>query len=559
MRKTWRIKTQDNVLKKRLTEELKISPVIASLLINRGIKSPKDALLFLNPKLEDLNSPLLLRDMDKAVDRIKKALHKKETVLIYGDYDVDGITATALLVMAFSRMGLKVHTYIPDRLKEGYGLSKESVRFIKEKKFDLLITVDCGISSFEEVDLLNEAGIDVIITDHHQMRHKKLPDAIAVIDPHREDCRYPFKYLSGIGVGFKLAEAVCGRFLKEHLDLVCLGTVTDIVPLTGENRIFTKYGLACLRETPKIGIRALVEASGLSKKRIDETHIGYILGPRINSTGRISSPNTSLRLLLTESEEEAEHLADILNSENSTRQALVEDILKEALLKIEKEINFKYHKVMVLDNTDWHIGVIGIVASRLTDRFSRPTVIISTSGEICKGSARSIEDFHLFEALSECEEFLSEYGGHSQAAGFSMLKKNIEPFKDKINRIADKLLDANELMPKLDIDMEIGFGELEKGLIEKLEVLSPYGEGNPAPVFLTRNLFLKNNIQYFGKDNVRMWTSDRKLTYEAVGFGLSEDIPVLLKNDCFDLAYSPILNSFKDENSIRLIIKDLRY
>ncbi len=559
MRKTWRIKTQDNILKEKLAEELKIHPVIASLLINRNIESPQDAFLFLNPELENLHSPFLLRDMDKAAERIKKALHKKETVLIYGDYDVDGITATALLVMAFSKMGLKVHTYIPDRLKEGYGLSKESIRFIKEKKIDLVITVDCGISSFEEVDLLNEAGIDVIITDHHQPRNKKLPKAFAVIDPHRESCGYPFKYLSGVGVAFKLAEAICGKFLKEYLDLVCLGTVSDIVPLTGENRVFAKYGLACLRETSKIGIRALIKASGLSKKRIDETHIGYILGPRINSTGRISSPNTSLKLLLTESEEEAEHLAGILNSENSRRQALVEDILKEALLKIEKEINFKYHKVMVLDKIDWHIGVIGIVASRLTDRFSRPTVIISTLGENCKGSARSVEDFHLFEALSECEEFLSEYGGHSQAAGFSMLRRNIEPFRDKINRIADRLLNADELMPKLDIDMEIGFGEIKAGLMEKLEVLSPYGEENPAPVFLTRNLFLKTDIQYFGKDNVRMWASDKRLTYEAVGFGLSEDIPALVRNDCFDLTYSPVLNSFKDENSIRLIIKDLRY
>ncbi|MBM3254499.1 MAG: single-stranded-DNA-specific exonuclease RecJ, partial [Candidatus Omnitrophica bacterium] len=446
-----------------------------------------------------------------------------------------------------------------DRLKEGYGLSSESIKFIKEKKISLVITVDCGISSFKEIDLLNELGIDVIITDHHEPRNKKLPKAFAIIDPHREDCLYPFKHLSGVGVAFKLAEAMYGKFLREHLDLVCLGTVADMVPLIGENRIFAKHGLGCLGETGKVGIRALVESSGLSNRKINETHIGYILGPRINSAGRISSPNTSLKLLLTKSKEEAKCLSDILKSENCTRQEIVEDILKEALLKIEKEINFKYHKVLVVESVNWHVGVIGIVASRITDRFFRPAIVISTNEELCKGSGRSIRNFHLFEALSECEELLNEYGGHKQAAGFSIMKRNIGPFRDKINRIADKLLDINELMPKLDIDMEIELKEITPELIRELEVMSPYGEENPEPLFSAKNLFLKTDIQYFGKDNVRMWISDGNLTYEAVGFGLSTAIPSVVKNDNVDIVYSPSINNFRNEDSVQLVIKDLRY
>jgi single-stranded-DNA-specific exonuclease len=559
IRKRWCIKAQDEISNKVLTEELNINPAIAQLLINRNIKTPNEAALFLKCGLKDLHSPSLLKDIDKAVGRIKKAMDKKEMVLVYGDYDVDGITATALLVMSFSKMGLKVHTYIPNRLKEGYGISKESIKFMKEKKISLVITVDCGISSIEEVGLLNELGIDVIITDHHYLLNGRLPDALAIINPFRGDCSYPFKLLSGVGVAFKLIEAVYGRFPEEHMDLVCLGTIADVVPLIGENRILAKCGLVFLNTTSNIGIRSLIEASGLSNKEINEMHVGFMLGPRINSTGRLSNPNTSLELLLTPSKEEALRLSDALNTENRTRQKIVEKILKEALLKIEKEVNFKYHKVLVLDGADWHAGVIGIVASRIAERFFRPTIIISSEKDICKGSGRSVGNFHLVEALSECEGLLNEYGGHKRAAGFSILKKNIEPFRNRINEIAEGLLDIDELTPRLDIDMDIGLGEFTPEFIEDLKDLAPYGGENPAPLFLTKKLFLKTDIQRFGRDNIKMWVSDGTYTFEAIGFGISESLPSLIKNDIVDLVYAPAAHSAKGEKTLQFIIKDLRY
>ncbi|MFH0839282.1 MAG: single-stranded-DNA-specific exonuclease RecJ [Candidatus Omnitrophota bacterium] len=559
MRKTWNVKTGDGEVTKALIKELSISPILATLLANRGITTAKEASVFLNSKLEDLHSPFLFKDMDKAVERIKRALTKNETVLIFGDYDVDGLTATALLATIFSQMGLTVYTYIPDRLQEGYGLSKKSVSFVKEKKISLVVTVDCGISSFSEVELLRQMDVDVIITDHHQPLDGRLPDAYAVIDANRKDCTYPFKYLSGVGVAFKLAEAVCGRFFKEHLDFVCLGTVADVVPLVGENRIFAKNGLGYLHDTGKIGIRSLIEASGLSDKKINETHIGYILGPRINSTGRLSSPTTSLKLLLTDSKSEAQQLAVMLNSENSMRQTIVEKILREALLKIEKEVNFKYHRIIVLDGEGWHQGVIGIVASRVAERFSRPTIIISSTNDICKGSGRSIGNFHLFEAICRCKELLCEYGGHKRAAGFSIPRKNIRLFKDMINAIATEDQDVGDFIPKLDIDMELGFDMLTPELIEELQDLAPFGEENPAPLFLSKNLVLKTNIQQFGKSNIKVGLCQGNIIHEAIGFGLLEHMPSLVKNDRVDLVYQPVINNFRNEKTLQLIIKDIHY
>ncbi len=557
--KIWNIKSYDKTSKSKLIEELNLNPVIAHLLVTRGINSTQDAKTFLSSRLEDLSSPLLLKDINKAKKRIEYAIKFKEKILIYGDYDVDGVTATALLVNMFSKFGIEVYTYIPDRIEEGYGLSEKSIDFVKEKKVSLVITVDCGVSNFEEVDVLNKIGVDVIITDHHRPSSSNLPNALAIINPYREDCEYPFKALAGVGLAFKLAQVITGEFLKEHLDLVCLGTVSDVVPLIGENRIFAKRGLGFLMDTKKVGIRSLINVSGLANRKMSESYIGYVLGPRINSSGRLGSADTSLKLLLSNSEEEAQDLSSKLNSENSSRQKIGEEILNEAILKVEKEVNFKHHKVIVLDSENWHPGVIGIVASKIAERFFRPTLIISTNQDICKGSGRSIADFHLFEAILRCKDLLESYGGHKYAVGFSIAQENIDNFRDMLNQTASMYINVDELKPKLDIDMELEFDQLNPSTIDEIEDLAPYGEGNPSPLFLTRNLFLKTDVKRFGKDNVKVWLSDGNYTYEAVGFRLAKDMPSLVKNDRVDLVYSPTLNTFKGQSNLQLIIRDLKY
>ncbi len=560
MNKIWKIKASQPELSRCLASSLKISPVIAQLLINRGIKDEMQAQHFLYADISSCHNGHLLKDMDKAVQRIKSAIDKKEKILLYGDYDVDGITSVALLKLTLDHFRADTETYIPNRLEEGYGLNETAIKLAKDKKITLLITTDCGISGHKEVDSARRAGIDVIITDHHEIKSKDLPKAFAIINPLQNDCGYPFKYLSGVGIAYKLAKVLTEGTdypVEDHLDLVALGTVSDLSAQQGENRILTKEGLKKLTSTKKIGIRALIEVAGLKGKDISCGHIGYILGPRINAMGRIGSPDVALQLLITGDEHKAAHLAAMLNRENRNRQKIEREIQASAMEKIEREVNFKETRVIVLSAEAWHSGVIGIVASRIVDKFYRPAIVISVDGDVGKGSARSIDGFHLFEAINSCGELLLDFGGHEGACGISIEKKNINAFTRKINKIAEKMLTDEHLYPSIDIDAEIGISDINDKFLAELDLLVPFGPENPKPLFVSKDIYLKNDPRRIARNGFKLWITDDKTTCEAISFK-SDGFTMPEQGARVQLVYSPSINTWQGISSLQLDLKDLR-
>ena len=560
MRKIWQIREQDSISQDRLMKAISISPIIAQLLVNRNIKTVKDAEFFLNPSLLNLHDPFLMKSMAQAVARIKRAISGKEKILIYGDYDVDGISATALLSTVLKRLKADVDTFIPSRLEDGYGLSAQNISSIHKRGIELIITVDCGITAIVEVDILNSLGIDIIITDHHTPGDK-LPDTDIILNPLQEGCSYPDKNLAGVGVAFKLASGLLGKddnWLYEQLDLVSLGTVADVVPLIGENRILVKNGLSELTHTKKEGLRALIEESYLKGKEITSYHVGYILAPRINAAGRLGKPEVSLELLLTDNPKQASELAKMLTKENRSRQKMEDVVLRQAMARIETEVDFARQRVIVLEGENWHKGIIGIVASRIVDRFYRPTVMISMDGDEGRGSCRSIRNFNLVNALSECSDFLKRYGGHKNAAGLTIDKMSLNGFKEKINLIANERISDENLIPSIKIDTEIPISSLSKDLLEDLDSLGPFGFGNPRPVFSSQNLSIRNVPQVLRRSTLKMWVTDGNITAEAIGFNMADSLPSDPLKQRIDLAYSCDLNTYKGITSIKLQIKDMR-
>ncbi len=563
--KTWNIKESDAGRQKELSDGLGVSTIVAQLLINRGIATAEEAKTFLKGDISELYNPFLMEGMHEAVLRIKKAVANKEKVLIHGDYDVDGVTSVVILMSTLRSLGMDPRYYIPDRITQGYGLSEGGVKEAIDTGATLVITVDCGISSYEEVKILKGHNIDVIITDHHEVP-RVLPPAYTIVNPHQKSCAYPDKDLSGVSIAFKLCEALCAKFnIKEvwrYLDLVSLGTVSDVAPLIGENRILVKEGLKQLKNgSSNKGIKALIEASGLKKREPGSFEIGFILGPRINAAGRIGSAGNAVELLLTDDDEEADALAKKLNEANRERQRIEGVTLKDAMSKVDREINFKDHKVIVLNGEDWHTGVIGIVASRISDKFYRPTILISTKDGMGRGSGRSIENFHLFEALMGCGDILKECGGHKYACGLTILEKNMVQFKKTINEIASSVLTPEDLVPGLDIDMEIEIGLLGDKVVEEIELLEPFGESNPQPVFCSRNLRLARPPRIIKNGHLKIWVTDGKSTFEAIGFGLAKDNDIgfsLKKSPEIDLAYTVSFNTWQGVSMIQLKIADLR-
>ena len=563
--KKWSIAQTDILQQNKLGSELGISPIVAQLLLNRGITDADKAKTFLSGSMSELYNPFLLEGMHEAVMRIKNAINKKEKILIHGDYDVDGITSVAVLMFTLRSLGVDPVYYIPDRLTQGYGLSSDGVREAIDTDVRVVITVDCGITSSEEVKALNEHNIDVIITDHHELS-KDLPPAYAIVNPHRKDCYYSDKGLSGVSIAFKLCDALCSEFNSKeawkHLDLVSLGTISDVAPLLGENRILVKEGLK-LFKTDKLnkGVRALIEVGGLKDREIGSFEIGYMLGPRINAAGRLGSARTAVELLLTDDKEKALLLAKGLNEANRARQKIEASTLKEAMSKVDKYINFKHHKVIVLHNEGWHKGVIGIVASRISDRFYRPTILISTKDGVGRGSGRSIESFHLYDALIGCEGLLKEYGGHQYACGLTILEENLEKFTEMINEIANTVLTADDLIPHLDIDMEIPLASLDHDVIDQINRLQPFGEENPEPVFCSRNLRLERPVRILKGEHIKLYVRDGAKVFEAIGFGLAKnsDIEELLKKSPeLAIAYTVSINTWQGMDTIQLKIKDIK-
>ncbi|MFH1189773.1 MAG: single-stranded-DNA-specific exonuclease RecJ [Candidatus Omnitrophota bacterium] len=560
MRKIWRIKDPDPLVQSNLAESLKISKVTAQLLANRGIRKAEGAAEFMGSSLASCHDPFLFKDMGKAVSRVKRAILKKEKILVYGDYDVDGMTSVAVLYSALRNLGASADTYIPNRIEEGYGLNKGAIRKAQAAGVSLIITVDCGITSFKEVDHAASLDIDVIVTDHHEILEGRVPRALAVINALQDGCGYPFKHLAGVGIAYKLVKALyegTPHFAEDFLDLVALGTVADIAPLLGENRTLTKHGLAELTTRNRVGLKALMDVAGLGNKDISSGHIGFALGPRINAMGRIGSPQKALDLLLGDDEDEAARLAKVLDSENRSRQKIEKKILDEALAKVDREVNFKDHRIIVLAGENWHPGVIGIVASRLADRFYRPAILISLDGKLGKGSGRSIEHFHLFEYLLRCKEHLAGFGGHEGACGITIEKENIADFREKINAEAARDADESVFSEKLDIDMDIPLSGLSEDVIREMESLSPFGSENPRPVLASRNLTVKDGPRPIGKNGFKVWVTDGQITCEAITFNKDKfDYPETGRSA--DIAYIPSVNDWQGVRSIQLELLDIK-
>lgn len=559
MQKVWKVKKADIALQRNLSSGLGISSSLAQLLINRGIITLAAAEEFLHCGISSLHRAELLPDIDKAQVRIQKALRKGEKVLVFSDYDADGLTSLAVLKTAFTNLGLTHQHYIPHRLKEGYGLSEHAVKYAHSHDFSLIITLDCGITNFKEIDELKKLDIDTIVIDHHSLLCDSLPPAFAVINPKRRDSRYPYADLAGVGLSYKVAGYLLGDpLLEEELDIVCLGTIADMVPLNGENRIIVKEGLKRLNAAKRQGLKSLMEVSGIKNKAINTEYVSYILAPRINACGRIGSCEAALALLLCNSEPEAVLLAKELHSKNQERQRIEARIMDEALNRLESEMDFAKERVIVLHQEDWHRGVLGIVAAKLTERFHRPAIIISVIDGMGKGSGRSIEGFHLFEALFEAREHLEGFGGHKRACGLSISQAKIEHFRKEMNRIALERLHPEDLLPSLHIDMDVQLSDLSIELLGELNLLEPFGQANPRPLFSSSNLKIKSKPAIMGRDTLKFWVSDGKVTYPALGFRMANYFDLINSAQAVNLAYRLSLDTWNGNNQLQLEIEDVR-
>ncbi|WP_037463567.1 single-stranded-DNA-specific exonuclease RecJ [Shimazuella kribbensis] len=465
-----------------LADELSLHPLIARILIGRGLRKKEEIKRFLEPSLDHLHDPFLLHDMAKAVDRIRLALQNQERIRIYGDYDVDGVSSTSLLVHVFHYLGANVDYYVPDRFREGYGLHQAAIQLAKDQDIGLMITVDTGISAVEQALFAKSIGLDLIITDHHEPS-ATIPDALAVINPKKPVCTYPDKQLAGVGVAAKLATALLGEVPTKWLDLVALGTIADLVPLKGENRVFASFGLACMNQRKNIGLTELMDVSGIDKKA-NEGHVGFSIGPRINAIGRLSSASEAVELLITDDKSQAKRLAMLLNEKNIERQALVDTATTEAMAQVQADADL-HRKVIVVYKEDWNLGVVGIVASRLVESFYRPTIVLGKDEKtgLIKGSARSIPGFHLHKALTEVNSLLSTYGGHEMAAGMSLSEEHLLTFHEKLTELAEEWLSSEDYIKQTWIEEKISLADANTHLIDSLQQLAPYGMGNPVPLF----------------------------------------------------------------------------
>jgi len=555
----WKVRQHNFQKEEILKQELKLNWVLAKILVNRGIDTPEKASFFLEAKLADLENPYKLRDMGKAVTRIKRALEQKERILVYGDYDVDGIASSSILVTELRKKGGIVQYYIPNRLTEGYGLNKEAIKNAIDQNIDLIITVDCGINSYEEVRMANNAGIDVIITDHHEPQDK-LPEAVAVINPKRRDCNYPFKELAGVGVAFKLIQALSynGKWDKElndYLALTAIGTVADIMPLRDENRIIVKHGLKNIVTTRNLGLNTLIQQAGLGDGEINTGHVGFVIGPRLNAAGRLGNASDAIELFLTHDYERALKIVNKLENLNKERQHIESMILKGAE-KLVEEINLDKETIIVLHSEEWHEGVIGIVASKITEKFNRPTILFALKEDVGKGSGRSIAAFNLFENLCKCKTLLEKFGGHELAAGLTIKPENISIFREKINREASKILKSRDLIPEIIIDAVIPFGAISYKLATDLERLKPFGPGNPKPLFLINNLPITNHA-WIGADNRHLKVFSKGI--EGIGFYMDKYKAQIQTPDVINTVVTIELNEWNGCIKPQLVLKDIKF
>ncbi len=561
----WQVRTADPILTYILEKDLNISSTLAKLLINRGISTADQAEFFFNGGLGDMFDPFLMADMDKAVHRIGTAIGSQEKILVYGDYDADGITATALLVKTLRSLGAQVGYYIPDRMDQGYGLHIDVLSWAGQQDYNLVVTVDCGVTALEVIEQNKaQCGPDVIITDHHETLDD-IPDAEAVLNPKRKDCNYPFKELAGVGVALKLAQALFIHFGKykdswiSYLDLACLGTVADIVPLHSENRIIVKHGLPALFNTGNVGISALMDVSGLKSGVPDTREVGFALVPRINAAGRIGDPSQAVKLLLTEDSHEAAELSMLLHKNNQERQKIESLVLAEAMGMLDGDPDLANQQVIVLASANWHSGVVGIVASRLADRYFRPVLLIALEDGEGKGSGRSIPGLNLYKALGSCKKILTKFGGHAQAVGFSVSAENVDKLRYDINDYAQRNVSEDIYTPGIIFDAEVSLAEIDEILVDEIKHMAPFGHCNPDPVLACTEATLVS-CREIGKNggHLKMVVRDRETILDAIAFRMASCMDEIAASSEVDLAFFPSINLWQGRRNLQLEIKNIR-
>ena len=563
----WRHRSCDDAVTAALTRELQIDPVIARLLVDRGLTTPETAHRFLNPTVDHLHDPFLMTDLPVGVDRLLAAIERGERIAVHGDYDVDGVTSTVILRRLIELLGGDVVHFIPERLRDGYGLQPEAIDRLHERNIRVIISVDCGIRSQEAAARAKELGIDLVITDHHEPG-ASLPPALAVINPRRPDCAYPDKDLAGVGVTLKVAHALClktdrMRWLPGFLKLAAIGTVADMVPLRGENRVIAKLGLDRLTRGPHtIGLQALLDASGVSGKKIGSYEIGFMVAPRVNAAGRMSTPDLATRLLLAVDEEgrtEATTLAEQLDAENARRRAEEAEILSDARRRIAADPEVGAHNILVIWGEGWHRGVIGIVASKLVEQFCRPVIVLSVEGEVAHGSGRSIPGFNLLAALERCADLFERFGGHRQAAGLVIDTDRLVDFRRRIGDVADDQLGPEDLTPKLTIDAPLSLPAITGPLLEGLSALEPFGSGNPRPVFHADAVAIVDGPHTLKERHLRMTVQQGRSRFRAVAWGAAAHAEYIrARRTALSLAFSLTENTYRGDTFIELSVADVQ-
>lgn len=564
MEKRWNILTADYEKVNNLYQKLKVHPTICKILVQRGIDDFEKSRNFYRPQLRDLHDPMLMKDMQKAIDRILKAFRQKEKILVFGDYDVDGTTAVACMFQFLNRIyePSLLEFYIPHRYREGYGVSKAGIDYAKEKDFKLIISLDCGIKSVELIRYAKDIGIEFIVCDHH-LPDAELPPAVAILNPKQKDCPYPYKELCGCGVGFKLITALASNFgfadeyIFEYLDLVATAIAADIVPITGENRILAYHGLKKANENPNLGIKALKQLSGLQKE-MHITNLVFMIAPRVNAAGRMDDATKAVQMFIAKKDEEALSFAEQLHNDNTDRKEADSSITEEALSIINSDVKLINRKSTVLYQPHWHKGVVGIVASRLIENYYRPTIVLTKSGEVLGGSARSVPGFNLYEAIHACREHLLGYGGHFAAAGMTLLPEQFEAFSNKFEEVVSSTIDPQLLIPEIIIDGEIELKDVKQSFFNIIAQMEPYGPENMRPVFITRNIMDTGWSRIVKELHIKFVLRQGNYTINGIGFNMADKFPLLQMKKPIDIVYTLDENEWNGEKTIQLKMIDFR-
>lgn len=560
MNKKWQICECDKEKVENIKNKYNLNSLLATILVNKNIIDKEKIRLFLEPNRNDFYDPYLINDMDIATDRIIKAINNQEKVIIYGDYDVDGITSITVLKSFLKDVGLQASYYIPNRLEEGYGLNKDAINKIAEQGYTLMITVDCGITAIEEVEYANSLGIETIITDHHEPG-EELPNALAVIDNKRKDSKYPFRELAGVGVAFKVSQALSKKLnLKEetylkYLDIVCVGTISDIVPLVDENRVITKLGMLLVKQTKNLGLRSILNSSGY--RQINSMAISFGVAPRINACGRLGDAEEALKLLLSTDIYEVNKLTNKLNEHNRQRQEIEKSISKEAIEKIENE-KLNENRTIVVGGKNWHHGVIGIVSSKITEKYFKPSILLSLEENgIAKGSGRSIPGFDLHEALMKCEDLLDKFGGHSMAVGLTLKQENLSEFYKRFEDFA-KESKIEEIVPIINVDAKIELSDINKKVIEDLKQLEPFGEANKMPIFALKNVKIDSIRSLSDGKHLKLTLREKNQVISAIGFNIGNLVNEYKIGDRIDIAGTLEINTYNGMENLQINIKDVK-